>query len=118
MASTGTLKTIIKYSKHGSLIRPSPNRDELEDHQFESNIRMVIAENTTGNVIPIADKGTVKRILVRTYDGVTDLTLVVNTTQNILLRPLALLSSGVTSLTINNSSLTDSWEIWVTIFYV
>lgn len=113
-----TIKTLIKYSLNGKLQLPHPNIDELEGHYIEGPYRLTIAQEEAGQTINLSNKGTIKRILLRTDNGITDLAALINGTQALTITPVILLSEGVTSLAVSNSSTENDWDLWVTIIYV
>jgi hypothetical protein len=112
------IKTIIKYSLNGKLQLPHPNIDELADHYIEGPYRITIPQEETGQAIDLDNKGTIKKILLRTDNGVQDLAALINGAQTLTITPVILLGEGVTSLEVANSSTENDWDLWVTVIYI
>lgn len=112
-----TIKTLIKYSINGKVQLPHPNVDELADSYIEGPYRLTIPQETANQSISLANKGTIKRILVWVDNGVPDISLLVNGAQVIEVNPVILLSDGVTALSVSNASDADDWDVWIAIVY-
>lgn len=113
MSILGTVKTVLEIIEDSKKVTTISK--EFTSSFIQNTQKFIVPINASDWVLPVQEKGTTKYIIVWTDRDNINLTVKPNGGDPLNIKPLILLTDNLTSLTVSNSSDSNTGDLFLTI---